>query len=489
MSIITQDLINEVQNIIKKCFFTVSRDLLRPLLNNFLNTSITNAYLQVSINLKASLNNVVIKTLEMAIPLIDNYFLNSQHRKNYFYYTKLISRNITTIFGELSFSRYYYTDKSKKNGFFLIDELFNFEKYKFYDPIVRAIFIDRSVNYNANNTSNNTNILLDKLKEYLKNKHFNDIPRQTIYRWIKDWNIPKVEYNLIENVKELYVMVDEKWIHEQIRLSELSEEEKGKRHYIMSKCFVTFANKETKNKRSTLLNRHVFMTTSSKPWQDFMNEIYNIYNFEEIDKIYLLSDAGSWILSGKGELKLFQNNEVIVNTCEFHVKEYINRLSRSKEKRKLLVKYIYEDEDKEAFIKLANEIIDNAKNKEYKLKHKNYIINHWQTILNMKDREIKSSMESHISHCIANKFGSRPKGYSKHRIESYLKLEETKQNGINIMDLYLNSYNKCESDKYIYNQKDVSFSIFEKDTSIIPSYSSSNPISILLNNIAYDFSF
>ena len=119
-------------------------------------------------------------------------------------------------------------------------------------------------------------------------------------------------------------MVDEKWIHEQIRLAILSEEDKKKHHYIMSKCSVTFTGAKTKNKRTELLNRHVFMTTSDNPWKDFIDEIYNIYNFEEIENIYLLSDAGTWILAGKSELKLFSNNNVIVNICEFHVKQYIN---------------------------------------------------------------------------------------------------------------------------------------------------------------------
>lgn len=41
---------------------------------------------------------------------------------------------------------------------------------------------------------------------------------------------------------------------------------------------------------------------------------------------------------------------------------------------------------------------------------------------------IKFSMESHISHCVAEHFGSRPKGYSKNRIKNYLKLKEYKQN-------------------------------------------------------------
>ena len=56
------------------------------------------------------LKNIVIKTLKLAIPQIDNLFLNSQYRKNNFYKAVRQERNFTTIFGDLDFERYYYTD-------------------------------------------------------------------------------------------------------------------------------------------------------------------------------------------------------------------------------------------------------------------------------------------------------------------------------------------------------------------------------------------
>lgn len=105
-------------------------------------------------------------------------------------------------------------------------------------------------------------------------------------------------------------MVDEKWIHEQ------DKDNPHKKKWIMSKCFVTFTHIERKGKRSRLMGRHVFITSSNTPWKDFMKEIYKIYNFETLETINLLSDAGSWILSGAYELKLYSNNKVTINTCE-----------------------------------------------------------------------------------------------------------------------------------------------------------------------------
>lgn len=428
---------------------------------------------------------MILSIYKKAISLIDNMFFNSNYRKKYFYKSAIHERTIVTIFGELSFKRNYYVNKEKKNGFYFVDEVFSFEKYTTYDTVVKALLIDRSINSNANNTSIHYELNLLDLEQYLTKSFQQFIPRQTIYNWIHKWNLPKVEYDYYDNdAKNLYVMVDEKWIHEQIRLSLLSKEERKKHHYIMSKCFVTFTGSKTKNKRTTLLNKHIFMTTSNTPWKNFMNEIYNIYNYENFQEIYLLSDSGTWILSGSKELKLFLQNNVILNTCEFHVKQYINRFTSISEERDELCKAIYDDKDKKKFVKLSDKIIEKSKNKEKKEKYKNYILNHWKSILNMKDRKIKSSMESHISHYIASQFGSRPKGYSRCKIEKYIKLQEYKLNGINIMDLYLNTHDK--NNDFVYKQKEISYSIFERNISLLPTKSSTNSISCLLHNIAYN---
>ena len=62
----------------------------------------------------------------------------------------------------------------------------------------------------------------------------------------------------------------------------------------------------------------------------------------------------------------------------------------------------------------------------------------------MLQLNIGSSMESHISHLIASFFASRPKGYSTKRIKQYLKLNDYKNNDINIFKLYMQSYKDIE---------------------------------------------
>lgn len=74
-------------------------------------------------------------------------------------------------------------------------------------------------------------------------------------------------------------MVDEKWIHAQ------DKNNPNTKKWIMAKCFVTFTKIHKKGKRSRLVNRHVFITSSDEPWKKFMDEIYNIYDFEKLENI------------------------------------------------------------------------------------------------------------------------------------------------------------------------------------------------------------
>ena len=87
----------------------------------------------------------------------------------------------------------------------------------------------------------------------------------------------------------------------------------------------------------------------------------------------------------------------------------------------------------EQFKELNSERIETIENKQ------KYILNNWkerQTYLN--NRYIKCSMESHISHILADLFTARPKAYSENGLRKLLKLRMLKVNKVNIKELYLN---------------------------------------------------
>lgn len=481
MNILSQILNYETKSLLENNIIGIIKNKIFNIFSNILTNFSKNKYIDNFLNLQKEINTLIRDLIIKFIETIDTNYKSSSIRKKEYYVNKSnVPRTIYTIYGDITFFRTLYKSKIDNKYYFFVDNVLGIESYNLYDPIVRGIAISDSINNNPNNASYHSSLDSLHILDTLSTNRLSVISRQSIYRWIRGFNTTSINYEVIDNKSVLYIMADEKWIHKQDK-----NDNKNKK-WIMSKCFVVFTGIRRKEKRNKLLGRHVFITSSSSPYKELVDEICKIYDFEKVNTINLLSDAGSWILAGKDELKLYTHNNVVINTCEFHVKQKINRTTTDKDLREKLSKTIYEDEDKKEFIKIMDEIIDSKdkQNRRDKItEYKNYIIKHWKGIISMKYSDIKSSMESHISHCVASKFGSRPKAYSDNYIQTYLKLQEAYVNDINILDYYLKSV-YSEND-FVYNEKEVNFSIFDKSTSNLPVCTSSNPISILLNNIAH----
>lgn len=480
MNIITQILNYETKSLLINKII----DEIRKKMLNFFDSALNNLsnyrYVNNILSIQEKANEIIRNFIIEFINTIDKSFRDSNERKAKYNINKSrVPRVIYTVYGEIYFERTFYIDKKTGKYYYFVDDVLGLEAYTTYDPIIRGLIVNDAVNYNPNNASYHSSINSFDIMGMLKNKA-QQISRQSVYRWVRKTPITKITYDPIETGTVIYIMADEKWIH----MQDIANAKKKK--WLMSKCFVIFTRIKSSGKRHKLVGKHVFITLSSNPYKELMDEICKIYDFEKIKTINLLSDAGSWILAGKDELKLYAHNNVVINTCEFHVKQKINRTTTDKSLREKLTKSIYDNEDKEEFKKIMDEIIDSKEKQERKDKiteYKNYILKHWKGIIAMKYSEVKSSMESHISHCIASKFGSRPKAYSNNYCQTYLKLQEASLNGINILDYYLKSCYAGEDFKY--NEKEIDFSLFDKSISNLPIVTSNNPISIILNQIAH----
>jgi len=457
MNILAQILSISSKKLLINQFVFVLKDRLHTFIDNFNENKLSTRYVDLFLDFQKIFNDIYSSFFVHYFEFLDMQFKNSTERKEKYFINKSnVERTIITIFGTTTFKRTLYQNKITGKYYFYLDDLLGIEAYRNYDPLIRAILVSDSVLTNPNHSSSFSSLNSLHLKSYLTNSY--SVPKQTIYKFIQEFKIRPIQYNEISHEKTLYVMVDEKWIHKQ------DKKEPNKKKWIMSKVFVTFTGIDRKGKRSRLKGRHIFMTSSKTPWKDFMNEVDKIYDFEKLENINLLSDAGSWILSGAYEMKLYSNNKITINTCEFHVKQKINRSTTNNELRFTIANIIYELEDKKEFIKEMDKLIESKIKESRKQKiteYKNYILRHWKGIINMKHSLCKSSMEAHIEHCVASHFSSVPKAYSEKNIEIYLKLQEMHLNNINIIDYYLKTYNSEEN--YIYNnEKEINFSIFEK---------------------------
>lgn len=506
MYILPQFLEIETKKILKFKLEKIITDITDDFIENLFVVNPDNKYQNIMLNLDKNIKETALKIIKETIEIMDNLFCNCNERKQYFNVCNKYQRSIFTIFGWLDFERIYYYDKyDKTKHFYFIDNLFKFPSYEHYDILVKGIAIDNAINTNQKKGAEITNDMLNPILDTINDKRTCNISRQDIYNWINKWKIPEVEYDPIESDSDtLYIMIDEKYIHEQIKaiieqdeikeqrieskkVIDIKEEilnfikqlnnsnkvlllpapkEKNK-HYIMSKAFITFTGITYKRNRRSLNDKVTFLTTSSNAWQEFVDFISKIFDFEKFSKIKVLSDAGTWIVNGIPNLKLYSKNEIIHCLCEFHVKQKINRITTDENQRRLLKGYI-NDNNKKAFITLINEI-ENTKSEKRKTTiegYKMYLLKYWKAFRNMLDSNIRSSMESHISHNVAKHFSYEPKAFSRRRIQKLIKLQEYRANGVNILNLYLKTSDKKEKVKV--KKEELNFSIFEKNSSNLP---------------------
>ena len=429
---ISQNLKNVLKNRIKILISPILYETIDTIVDNLFLQNDFNKYFQLISSVQSSVRDLIRSVVIASFEEIDSNFKNSAERKSRYYVNKSnVPRTLITIVGEITFFRTYYQNKISNNKLFYVDTMFNLPKYDHYDPIIKGIAVNNTFNTSQAQSARDTSALINDITYFLDYSSFNNISRQSVYNWIKQWNIPDIVPSSIETPETLYVMADEKYIGCQ-------DMEKD----IMVKCFVTFEDvvNVSKNRR-TLINRSVFSCYDTSAWPLFMDYISKRYDFSKIKYIALLSDGGTWIKSGINELKLDTNNNVRFYLCEFHFVQAIHHITTDENERSYLL-HIFKTKPKSYFENAVAQIIaQNPKRKETITKKLNYILNNYSAIKSMLSLNIGSSMESHISHLIASFFASRPKGYSSKRIKQYLKLSDYKNNGINIFKLYMQSYN------------------------------------------------
>lgn len=422
---------------------------------------------------RQAIKSLIVSSLEE----LDAQFKDSTTRKNRYFINKSdIPRTIYTIFGPITFYRTYYISKTSHKRFFFIDNVLDLPKYDHYDTIVKAIAINNSFNTSQAQSARDISSFAGGLAYFVDNNSVFNIPRQSVFNWINKWCVPNVVPTSIDTPDTLYVMADEKYIGAQDTNKD-----------IMVKCFVAFDDVKTVSKnRNSLSNRFVFSSCSNKPWKDFIDLLAIRYDFSKLNHICLIGDGASWIKTGINELRLDSYNTVDYYLCEFHFKQAIHHITSNESERKALIA-IFKDYSKKEFIQAIDIIIENEPHRADTIKKKrDYIINNYHYIKNMLALNIGSSMECHISHLIASFFSARPKGFSTKHINKYLRLNDYKNNNINIFNLYLKSYKLKKTT--IINENYIDFSIFDNNKiNNIPLLSNGHitPEYIQLNSIAH----
>lgn len=454
MNILTQT----IENISKNFSKTITNYNLDNLLNGF-SVSDFNHYINIIRCIDHVSSSFSTSMYKQFIKKIDEAFFNSSYRKAYCNVINSPTRSLITFYGEVTFSRRYYYDKLKKRKFFFVDEALMLSKHLRFDPFVCAKICEVSSHESYAKAGRTVSEMIGKRLKFNDDPNRLLISRATARKIVMSFKIPDIDYGIRKDVKTLYIMLDEKFVHSQFNNS----------IDWMVKAAVVFEDAELEYKRKKkqssknrhkLIGKHVLASVDNDLHKQVLDYIYNSYNTDNIKEIIFMGDCARWITSFPHDFKFNSKTKVIFSIDGYHYAQALQHICTNKYEDWIpLMKDYVKHDSKSSFINLCNTLIELEPHRIETITDKmNYILNNWSYIQNYYHNvSMKCSMESNISHCFADIFTSRPRAYSYKGIKQLLKLRLLKVNKQDINQIYFNILNNK------YKEKEVlDFSMFEK---------------------------
>ena len=401
------------------------------------NIELTNMknYLDFFNYLDGFLLEIVKKSMIDSFELIDYEFKHTRRRKQLYYTKGSYSRTIMTLFGEITFNREYYVPKDGSScGFYYVDKLFNLPKRDYYDPMIKALIIEKSAKFSYIQSGKIVGDMIGNKFKSMTESLYSRISRQTVYNVIKHADMEYLFDDVKDDVETLYIQLDEKWVYTQ-----------GNNHKMKEiKAAVVYTNiKEEYNGRNKLVNRYVI--TSDKSANDIrqklLDYIVHTYNVDSIKNIIISGDGANWIKMTSIDFAIQKGIKSVFVLDRFHMYQAINHISKDEDIKYYLREYLKLPRTK-SFKELCNVlIIENPHREDIITKNRDYILSNWKYIKHQSNPLFKGcSMEGHISHVLAALFTSRPKAHSLHMITKRLRIRELLTNKQDLKSIYLSNH-------------------------------------------------
>jgi len=451
--------------------------------NNIISNGNFNLLSDVIINFKNHYKSLTRKSIVNLFKYLDDKFFEEKSWKDDFYNKGFIKRTLITSIGEIHFKRRYYVSKNKDqhSNFFYIDSFFNITKYAriTIDAIIELTKTATLVNgsYAAKHA------LLDCT-----------VSRQSVTNILKKFK-PLDNFNnlkLADNTE--YKKMSKEVVY--VELDEAHCSLQNKKNVVANLALVhtghsigTFASK-----RKELENKHYFGDLNADT-SSFCDRIYDYiqkrYRLKDLKYIFVSGDGASWINSFTNKLRnCFKTTHIkIIQVLDkFHFRKRLTSIFSGNKKIINMIISELNSLNPEMFTFIANDFYD--KNPNHKCnpnqfrKHVNYICNNFKYIKNNLHPKYKTpcSMEGHVSHVLAKRLTSRPKGFCKETLQSLIQLLILKSNNFKLTDriisLFLKNtdkgfkYKGLRVNKYIkrYYDLNINLQIMNSNNSKLKEY-------------------
>ncbi|KRT34476.1 ISLre2-like element ISAmo1 family transposase [Acetomicrobium hydrogeniformans] len=300
-------------------------------------------------------------------------------------------RSVYTIFGDISFDRTYYFDKSHDKYVYPLDEALGLDKYERISKTVTVKLVETAgqVSY-AKSSSNVTS---------------GELSKQTVKNKIHSLNLEALKTKVPEkrSAHVLHIDADE----DHVSLQE------GRSTNLPLICIYEGTFKEgSKNRCINPIYMSGYGKDADEFWLEVTDRIYDLYDPEDIKDIYIHGDGANWIRQG---INWLPESKLVLD--KFHLnKAILESTARQPEKRRYIYRAINTN-DLNSFKKISFEMLNDALDEKERRRIKDfrrYITNNWQSITIRNEEDCgSSSPEGHVSHVLSSRLSSRPMAWSR----------------------------------------------------------------------------
>lgn len=369
---------------------------------NFFDSGSTKKIEEMEKALKEKSNSFLLEMMAAYLESLDNTIVEDKagrRKKGIVIERRNDKREIYTVFGQLKFARTYFYDKRNQKYAYLVDQVVGLESYNRVSGTLSVELVEH-----AQETS---------YGESSRHVIGGAISRQTVMqklRLLKDLKIePPSEKR---EVKILHVDADEDHVPLQ----------NGSNAVVPLIC--VYEGVERNGKRGRCINPHYISSygkSTEELWLETVNWIYESYDVDKIDRIYLHGDGASWVKEG---LKWLPKSKMVLD--KYHLlKSITSATSRLTEARTPLYLAVLNG-DKKTFRQISKQLIKNANNEPETKRIKDclkYLRNNWEAITIYRQEACGGSCtEGHISHVLSSRLSSRPMGWSKEGLKKMAEL-------------------------------------------------------------------
>ena len=422
MLIISNKFQNVITEVIKKIIFDFSR---HPVVKD---------YFELVQSLDRGFLTAARETMIRFFESVDEDFAGSARRKEFYYTKGRFSRTIMTVFGEIRFDRNYYVPKHapRGRGFFFVDRELGLPHRDYYDPLVKAMVIEKSALFSFGQTGTIVGEMIGPRFALLAQNALRQISRQTVRNIVRNADVsPLSPPSIKQAVETLYVQLDEKFVH--------TQRSQGRDCEI--KAAVVYEDvAEVYKGRHCLVNRHLLasVTDSADLVSQILNYLYATYDLDRLKYLIVSGDGARWIKAVAADLSISATVKRVLVLDPFHTGQAIQRISHSPAVQTRIRDDLFRIRGDHFRVFCLTLIAADPDRVEMITQNMNYLLNNWSAIRNQRDPRFKGcSMEAHISHDLAALFTARPKAHSLSMIQKRLRLRTLSVNECDIKALYL----------------------------------------------------